>query len=50
MVSRFNVSTSAKATSISTANNSSASRPDTAPVASGRVRVRSTCGSSQRSA
>src|SRR5690606_12029702 len=35
----LSVSTRAKATSISTANTARASRPDTAPVASGRSRV-----------
>ena len=50
MVSAFIVRTSANAAIISAANTISASRPLTAPVASGRPLVRSTCGSSQRSA
>jgi hypothetical protein len=50
MVSPFRVSTRPNATSISTANKASAARPLIAPVASGRALVRSTCGSSQRSA
>ena len=49
-VSQFVSNTRPKATSIITANTARASRGVTAPVASGRPLVRSTCGSSQRSA
>jgi len=49
MVSWLVKHTSAKASNIISTNTSSASRGETAPVASGRPRVRSTWLSSQRS-
>ena len=50
IASLLSVSTSANASNINTKNSTSASRPLTSPVTSGRPRVRSTWPSSQRSA